>query len=298
MALLHPFSQNTAVLLEVPPVAGETHLWLARAAAGLANSRVVSREDCAVFLRDVMRGWCKHRAVPEREIQAAVRLAYEEPKEVSAARYVWPAMDPEQRAAGLTCPPRFDVLQDTGLTTAEALQGLYGPEELICAGRSCFQPEIRSLAEWLSQKVDECQFIVANPMRGLLGTTKEGRQSPRCQDNVAMRRYVIAEFDEVGFSKENQARLASALSIGLPLRLVVDSGGKSLHCWYDCRGWAEEQIAEFFEAAVLYGADQTRWDSCGWVRMPGGWRRAEGAAAVRQKVVFADFLTGGAVWVK
>ena len=78
------------------------------------------------------------------------------------------------------------------------------------------------------------------------------------------------------------------LARGLPLKMAVDSGGKSLHCWYACEGRDEREAARFFWAAVALGADATRWDPCGWVRMPGGVRRKDGGTAVKQKVVYWD----------
>ena len=73
MAGVWPFSQRTVELLSRPPAAGETHVWLARAACGLRHA--LARERCAEFLREVCRRWVSHRPVPEREILAAVALA-------------------------------------------------------------------------------------------------------------------------------------------------------------------------------------------------------------------------------
>jgi hypothetical protein len=73
-------------------------------------------------------------------------------------------------------------------------------------------------------------------MRGPTALTKEGKPSARCHANVAARRWIVAEFDGPDVDKRAQAKLASVLAMGLPLKMAVDSGGKSLHCWYACEG--------------------------------------------------------------
>ena len=74
MAVLYPFSSRTAELLAVAPAAGSTHRWLAQVASGLC--RVLTAERCAAFLRRCCEVHVTHRRVPEREIAAAVGLAY------------------------------------------------------------------------------------------------------------------------------------------------------------------------------------------------------------------------------
>ena len=291
MARLWPFSESTVRLLERPPEAGKTHRWLARAAGGLAAGGMVTRESCVRFLRDVCGDWVSHRAVPEREIESAVRLAYDGPAARGGARkpaaVKWPPFDAAERAFAALAEPLFDGVTDTGMTADEALRGLFAPGELVCAGLRCECPVIRPVEVWMLRASD-AQFVVANPMKGFDGLTKEGKPSARCQSNVGARRYVVAEFDDPDFGKPAQARVASALAEALPLRMVVDSGGKSLHCWYDVRGVACGEAAAFFAAAVKVGADATRWDPCGWVRMPGGLRRKADGTAVRQRVVYWD----------
>ncbi len=286
MANVFPFSRRTAELLSAPPVAGETHQWLARCAAGLAAGGQVTRENCARFLRYVCETWVCHRAIPEREIEAALRLAYDTPRDGTRKPGVaWPGLDMAERAGAAECAPvLFDGVTDTGMTADEALRGLFRPEELVCCGWVCERPLIRPAGEWLT-RASTLQFIVSNPMKGFLGETKEGKPSARCQSNVAGRRYVVAEFDDATFGKPQQARVASVLAVGVPLVMAVDSGGKSLHCWFDCRGVHPSDVAAFFALATKLGADLTRWDPCGWVRMPGGLRRRDGAVT-RQRIVY------------
>ena len=288
MAGVWPFSQRTVELLSRPPTAGETHLWLARAASGLRNA--LPRERCAEFLRQVCGRWVLHRRVPEREILAAVALAYDADAEQGPRTTAnWPEMD---RPAAEAClarsdiEPLFDPSADAGVGAAEALAGLFLPGELVCGGWECELPVVQPAGRWAAS-AGSAQFVVSNPMRGPWALNKEGLPSARCQANVAARRWIVAEFDGPELNRDKQAKLASVLARGLPLKMVVDSGGKSLHCWYACGGLGEREAARFFWAAVALGADRTRWDPCGWVRMPGGVRR-KGGAAVRQRVLYWD----------
>ena len=288
MAGVWPFSQRTVELLSQPPAAGETHLWLARAASGLRNA--LPRERCAAFLREVCGRWVGHRPVPEREILAAVALAYESEAGGRGPRTTadWPEASKEAVEACLgraDVPPLFAPSVDTGIGAGEALAGLFLSGERVCGGWDCELPVVQEAGRWAAS-AGSAQFVVSNPMKGQTALTKEGKPSARCQANVAVRRWVVAEFDGPEVDKRAQAKLASVLARGLPLKMVVDSGGKSLHCWYACEGLDEREAARFFWAAVALGADATRWDPCGWVRMPGGVRRKDGGAAVKQKVVY------------
>ena len=38
--------------------------------------------------------------------------------------------------------------------------------------------------------------------------------------------------------------------------------------------------------ACLLGSDASRWDTSGWLRMPGGLRPVEGIPAIRQNILF------------
>ena len=295
-------SPQTAEFLAKPPAAGETHLWLARAAGRLRNA--LPRERCADFLREVCTRWVVHRCVPEREILDAVALAYDAARAgsrfsaphggcrgagVAPQRRVprWPKMDAQAvRRALAQGGAMFDPAVDTGASATEALAVLFRPGELVCAGAACERPVARRRDEWGG--ADAQQFLCPNPLKAATGLTQDGRVSVRCQSNIAVRRWVIAESDDAALTKDKQARVITVLARGLPLRLVVDSGGKSLHGWFSCEGVEEQDVAKFFWLACALGADPSRWDLCGWVRMPGGLRRKPDGSAVRQRVVLID----------
>jgi len=153
MAGVWPFSQRTVELLSRPPAAGETHVWLARAACGVRSA--LPRERCAAFLREVCRRWVSHRAVPEREILAAVALAYDAdagrgPRTTAS----WPEVNRDAVAACLgraDVPLLFDPAGDTGIEARDALYGLFRPGELVCGGWICERPVVQSVERWAAR---------------------------------------------------------------------------------------------------------------------------------------------------
>ncbi len=286
MATLYPFSSRTVEILAEAPAAGGTHRWLAQAASGLC--RVLSAEHCAAFLRQCCEVHVTHRQVPEREIQAAVGFAYGRAggggqlAGCSSANYgrralTWPEAEPgligDVTAYAI---PLFDGVTETGHTAADVLPKLFRPGEPVCTGAVSERALVRPVEAAVTD-ADRMQFVCVNPMRGAEALNKAGRLSARCQNNVAVRRYLVAEFDDPGLTKLQQAQLASALGESAPLVLAVDSGGKSVHAWYRVEEMSRQDQARFFALACALGADSTRWDICGWLRMPGGLRvKADG----------------------
>lgn len=83
------------------------------------------------------------------------------------------------------------------------------------------------------------------PSRIAAGTFKAGSIS-RCGDNVLTKPFIVLECDElIGYKaktaedRERNKKLCAALIaycrkfLGLTLRAVIDTGGKSLHAWFD-----------------------------------------------------------------
>jgi len=279
-------SPATATRLAAMPGPGGTHMWLAQVAGGL--KRVLPAEACAAFLSECCGRWVEHRRVPMREIRDAVNFAYGQATAPRQGRR-WPAADAAAVARALAAEdaPLCDGVTDTGMTAAEALTHVYRPGDWVCGSWNCERPVVRRLEEWLAEAGD-AQYVCPNPVKGDEPVPcKTGRRSLRCQANVAARRWIVAEFDDATKTKAEQAKLVTALARALPLGLVVDSGGKSLHAWFHCEGVAEADVERFFRVACVLGADPSRWDPCGWVRMPGGLRQKADSGTVRQRIVFA-----------
>jgi hypothetical protein len=188
------------------------------------------------------------------------------------------------------------------------LSALFEPNALICAGKTKTSSHVRTLREWGSL-IQQQQFIVPSAMSARGGKTKQGKQSARSLSNVGPRQYLVVEFDlspdlpneigkvvleieeRFGFSLKNiceQLLLHLARQNDLPLVLIVDSGGKSLHGWFNCTELDEPSVRAFFDTAVAIGADPATWCPCQWVRLPGGIRRESGKPPIRQTVTYFD----------
>jgi len=285
MAEIYPFSNKILVLLSEAPKAGDTHRWLAQVAAGLRDC-VPQPERCYVFLRECCDCCVKHRTIPDAEILAAVRFGYGLTPQTNTPRVSWPERNDQfilETLGASDVPLIFDPAKDTGMSAQEALTGLFGPEELVCGAWVVERPIVTPAAEWY--KAGLTQFVCANPMRALQIYNDEGKRQRRCKANVLTRRWIVAEFDQPDFGKDVQAKLISALALLLPLKTVVDSGGKSLHAWFHCEGLGEQDAGRFFYTACALGADRTLWDASKFVRMPGGTRMKDNQR-IRQKIVY------------
>lgn len=288
MAELYPFSSRTAELLRAAPAPGQTHRWLAKIACGLRH--VLDADTCFVFLRQCCDQFVCHRPVPDGEIEAAVDFAYAgdgNPRPGAPAQSSeWPPVSLALLERVLRdTQPRFDPDADTGFTARDILPCLFRPEEFVCVGPDARHALVRSLPATLAD-AGFMQFIVPNPMRGRSALNFRGTPSPRCQNNTGPRRHLVIEFDGPTLTKPIQAVLLTWMAQFAPLNLVVDSGGKSLHGWFKVDHLGLRDQARLFAVGCLLGCDPTRWDLCGWLRMPGGLRVVEGVPSVRQRVVY------------
>jgi len=142
----------------------------------------------------------------------------------------------------------------------------------------------RATAEWAGSAA-ESELIVPSPMIALTGITQTGKSSVRSLSNTGPRRWLVIEFD--GGVIDEQAMLhwhLDSLEI-LPLRLVLSSGGKSLHGWYGPVS-SEATAHRMMSAATKIGADPATWTRCQLVRLPGGMRNKGTDKQAKQQPIF------------
>ena len=285
MAVLYPFSSKTVELLKNAPKAGETHRWLAQVAGAL--KAVKSAESCFKFLRRCCDELVHHRQVPDSEIRQAIEFAYGS-KSLCVLNKAYRSHKPNCdfiKQTLSTTEPLFDASKSTGHISEFVLSKLFRPTDLVCTGPTTALPGV-----WLQDDAihdaHSLQFIVPNPMLGFSNLNKEGKKSKRCQNNVKVRRYLVTEIDSPDLSKHDQARIITKLSTLAPLVMVVDSGGKSLHAWFFVEDMSYQDQIRLFSVACMLEADPKTWDVCGWVRMPGGNRRAGSEILGKQKILF------------
>ena len=262
-------------LLLVPPQRGSGHRELFRDACILRRLGLTAAEQDQV-LRARFANY--YRDIFDREFEDAINNA------AGARGKHWPRWPRPQAALiarSLSTPGSLDQLREASpvkepgtLATGDVLDRFIQKEDILCMGKSAAhsETEVRS---WYSGREHEYQLVVPNAMCATTGTTKDGRPSKRCLANSGHWRTQVVEFD-FGTIAE-QARLHSMLlSICGSLRMIVFSGGKSLHGWYDVRDWHPRELETFRWHAAALGADTATFTACQFVRTPNA-RRDNGA---------------------
>lgn len=293
-------------LADAPASGDGVHQWLFTAALKLHRCSKLSDDDRAALLFWAVRN-CG-RAVSGKEIDDAIcnskRIAQGAQQHRKSARRAqdvhkaglttgWPSLSVELRERALASAP-FSVaqLQQTSPTpTGQAHQDsawyvdqLFPGDPLLCIGTSpakCGTMPLSGIKR--RYKLGAHALIVPSPMSAPLGTNQEGKRSERCLDNTGERRFVVTEFDS-GTLDEHASLILHLKAFG-PLVMVLWSGSKSLHAWWDAHGVPEEELRRFFRYAVSLGADPATWTRCQLVRLPEGWREDKGT---RQSVYYFD----------
>ncbi len=149
------------------------------------------------------------------------------------------------------------------------LSRLYRPDDFVCLGQTAYEFGTQKLGAWEEPlKFHDYEYVSPNPMKFEWGFTKDGEPSMHCLDNCGPKIFQVVEFD-FGTAAEHAA-LLRWLGTKMPLVLVVYSGGKSLHGWFNVRGRAEEHVLAFFQDAVTLGADPKMWSPVQFSRLPAG----------------------------
>jgi hypothetical protein len=278
-----------------PPRSGSgVHPWLFRMALQLHHHLHPDQIEqlLATAVKDCGRD------VPEREIRDAVANSRNRSRGAqrkncvtsSQARPKWPPVNNTARSR---------VITESGITKAALIVGspvliddaahdanwfierLFEPGDLLCMGTSASTFATHSRDQFLAAELRESCLIVPSPMSFKHGLTKAGKVSQHTLDNTGPRRYLVTEFD-FGTADE-QAAIINHLGNFAPLVMVLSSGGKSLHAWWNCVGSGEPEHLRFFRYAVSLGADRATWTPSQFVRLPQGWRADKKA---RQQVLF------------
>ena len=161
---------------------------------------------------------------------------------------------------------------------------LYHENSLLHLTPHWAQPkEVKSVAEWTQQNLNDMQFICPAHLKC--------REMGRCIDNVDHRHYLVYESDRDGLASnwDGQAGCIERLAKDMHLRLIVYSGGKSLHAWFDISTRRKDQVQNFLGLCIQLGADPAALRPAQLVRMPWGIRREAGKPTTKkQKVIFYD----------
>ena len=172
-------------------------------------------------------------------------------------------------------------------------------DDLLCLGIEPTGPfYTQTFATWEHWRRDlpQWQMVVPNLMRTQHGRSDEGNRSARCRENscgFGGQRFLVVEIDlgkdapvvaELGARPAGVCASVIIHKLGLQqVRMVVASGGKSLHAWVPAAGRTQEQIEHFYRVWRRYGVDWRGSLPEQMFRLPQGYRADKAAV---QRVVY------------
>jgi len=258
----------------------------------------VSHPRAYKILRDVVDAVREDNArfTPDREILSAIQYAFEVTPSTGSVRVrPWPlpnkTLQGECRRLSAKREWSLERLRECSALSPEQsaethsawfMRSLLGEDPLVCVGTGVSKFETAPLSV-LADQLSLFEFVVPNAMSALVGKRKsDGAESAHTLDNTGPRTHIVVEFDD-GSTFDEQAARHIWLSSSRDLRMVVFSGSKSLHGWYQATG-SESSDRQFMEEAVRLGADSKTWLKSQFVRLPNG-QREDGTI---QRVEFFD----------
>jgi RecA-family ATPase len=278
-----------AYLAKLPvAVAGQGgHPATYRVASILANGFDLPWDDAWMLLTEF-----NARCSPpwsEKELRHKLNDAYVKPHERPKG---WLVAGKERRVGSngrfVFDPKRVAELADTQtpFTTADVLLWCFKDDEVVCITNEAGQTEdgkwfpaskgiFLTRAEWIAKF-----FAPGAVGAGKFGPSESGawiRINPFAKDDfsgtdgsVSAYRHVLVEFDK----KPKDEQVAIFQQSNLPISLLVDSGGKSVHAWVKVDATSKEQWEERRNAVYEYLADHepdpqnknpSRWSRLGGV---------------------------------
>jgi hypothetical protein len=186
----------------------------------------------------------------------------------------------------------------TKIKTISLLKNLFLADEIIGVQHVSKEGATLMVVEDLDHlhphpSLDQFKFLNPSTFKQIEGAwipdpeTGGKKLSTRCNANVASRPYMLLEMDSKDEKTVQQfSSFAMGLSKFIPLKMVVDTGNKSLHFWFDARAAAQAEVDAIFVIACLYGADKQMAVRSQVARMPNVTAAGEGRSA--QRVVYFD----------
>jgi hypothetical protein len=209
-----------------------------------------------------------------------------------------------EQSGGLAELERRSPVQNLGpMKPTDFLEHIFWGEQLVTTGRKktfhkdgvlqeVIPCDTRLLNAANATRINAAEYVVPSAALRRVGRKTDGKPSEHAKTNYGPRQHVVLESDRKELNKDIWAKLLLHLAEFAPLVMVVDTGGKSLHGWFDCEGVPEAQVATFFNYAHQLGADPKMMDIFQLARLPNGTR----TGGARQSVIYWDSEAKGRPW--
>ena len=281
-------------LSKVPPAISGSggHNATYTAAVGLVHGFALSHVDSLTLLED----WNKSCQPPWKATELAYKLreaasrAHNKPRghlleaggsspsgsfDISRVTFKKPVAD----AAPVPVPSLSPVALDPKASEFKRfMQAAFAPTEVVCIcdaveeGRPVSAGSFITIEEWLNRFDDPQSRILSPEREGIfvrINPFKPNLYSGSDND-VSAYRHVLVEFDDLP-KPEQEKRLRDS---GLPITVLIDSGGKSIHGWVrvDAPNRKEWDARRDEIYRVIPGIDAKNKNPSRYSRLPGAWR--------------------------
>jgi hypothetical protein len=163
------------------------------------------------------------------------------------------------------------------MNAGEAVSKLFDPSEFIFIQRQVAETgTLLPASDWIAlPDLSRYQFITYN--------TFPAQAANRSEAQVLGRKYLLHETDDSSLSFEQQLGLIRRLEKEAELKMIVNSGGKSLHAWFK---WTPGNKKAFLELSQKLGGDPRFKLMNQLCRLPWGTRRKEGNLPAAQPIIY------------
>ena len=250
----------------------------------LVVTKYTQDEQTAINIIERILSQISHRPNQPYEIRNAVRGAYirhHNPNLPSNPIQVVPS-DPSLKENNLGEHGLYEkyVLRSDLIpqNAAQTISKLFSPNESIFVQKQVAERgALMAVSDWINQPdLDDYQFITYNCF--------PAQATNRSESQVEGRKYLLHETDDPSLSFEQQLGLIKRLETEAELKMIVNSGGKSLHAWFH---WTPGNKASFLELSQKLGGDPRFKLMNQLCRLPWGTRKKECEPfPVRQEVIF------------
>jgi hypothetical protein len=241
--------------------------------------------DCMVFCNEdgSVRLYCYHKSCREVMEDVNRRLAAIHKPYNKRRRRPIPGLDRERltKEARRELLDKFawpydKIIADSDDAINEPVQehylqifGLFVDHDTVWCGRDVWDTgspkhawRFRLVREWLAERSCPGQFIAPSTFK--LGTYS------RAAVNVLYRRFLVIESDTLGRDEIGAVFRWLDVSVGLRLRAIVDTAGKSLHGWFDYPGAGV--LKRLTQWLPRLGCDPAMFNPAQPCRLPGALR--------------------------